>query len=295
VHGPERARVQLPGQDGRDSLTDFYGLPLAGEAHIPAAARAVLIIVHGLGEHRGRYRAAAERFREAGFGTVTFDLRGHGESAGRRTDIGRFETFVDDLRQVVAAVAKENAGRSLFLWGHSMGSLIAFGCAAESPQLLSGAISTGCPVARFSPLMRRLSLAVSPLLRHFAGPRVSSRLDGAKLSHHEPVITAYATDPAVVDTVSFRLGLEIARASALTLDLAPTVHLPWLAVHGGQDEIAPPAGSQLLIERLGSSDKRLLVYDHLRHEVHNEIPSDAELFYRSCVTWIAAHTPGGDR
>jgi acylglycerol lipase len=223
-------------------------------------------------------------------GTVTFDLRGHGESAGRRADIDRFETFVDDLRRVVAGIATDYPGCALFLWGHSMGSLIAFGAVAEGAQPLSGAISTGCPIARFPPWMRWLSGALSPLMRPFGGLRIDSHLDADKLSHHEPVTAAYLTDPAVVSTVSFRLGLEMARASAYTLDRAPSVQLPWLAVHGGEDEIAPVEGSRLLIETLGSVDKRLLVYDQLRHEVHNETPRDADAFYRTCVSWIVAHT-----
>ena len=280
----------MPGQDGHESLTGFYGLSLAGETHIPASARAILIIVHGLGEHRGRYRAPAERFRAAGVGTVAFDLRGHGESPGARTDIGSFETFVSDLRQIVAGVAADNPGRALFLWGHSMGSLVAFGYVAESPDLVSGVITTGCPIAAFSPFFRRVAAAVSPLIRRFSGARVTSHLDAAKLSHYEPIVAAYSADPAVIGTVSLRLGLEIARVSTSTLERAPTVRTPWLAVHGGEDEIAPAEGSRLLIEALGSRDKRLIVYERLRHEVHNETPDAAAVFYRTCVAWIAAHT-----
>jgi alpha-beta hydrolase superfamily lysophospholipase len=263
---------------------------LAGETHIPAAARAILIIVHGLGEHRGRYSAPAERFRAAGVGTAAFDLRGHGESAGARTDIDSFETFVSDLRQIVAGVATDNPGRALFLWGHSMGSLVVFGCVAESPELVSGAITTGCPIAVFSPLFRRVAAVVPPLIRRLGGLRVATHLDAVKLTHFEPIIAAYKSDPAVVGTVSLRLGLEIARVSATTLERAPTVRLPWLAVHGGQDEIAPPDGSRLLIDALGSRDKRLIVYERLRHEVHNETPDAAAAFYQTCAAWIAAHT-----
>ncbi|HEV7606740.1 MAG TPA: alpha/beta hydrolase [Steroidobacteraceae bacterium] len=271
-------------------MPGFHGTDLVGEEHIPPAAKAGLIIVHGMAEHRGRYADAVRRFTNERIACFTFDLRGHGQSPGERTDIASFQLFLDDLMAIRNDVAKHNPALPLFIWGHSLGSLITIRCVEQHYEGLAGVITSGCPIAAFPRTPSLIREALIALCTPFSRLRVDPRLPAERLSHSEAVQASYRADPLVPKDVTVRLLIEIEAACRRALEEARTINVPWLALHGGDDRIAPPQGSEKLVAALRSADKQLEIYPGMRHEVHNEIEPAASGFYARVIHWIKAHT-----
>jgi alpha-beta hydrolase superfamily lysophospholipase len=257
---------------------------------IPAAAPvAAIIIVHGLAEHAGRYRGIATELAASGLSTFVYDQRGHGEAPGARTHVDRFDRFVDDLTAVIAAVHSAHPSLPIFLWGHSMGTIVAI-LAAQSHPAIRGVITTSNSLEIF----RRGANPLNPFFRALSwlAPRVRIPLglDATRISSDESVQRAYANDPRIPSTASLRLIVEFAAACERAREIAPRIAVAWLNVHGEDDAIAPVAGSRVLHELLGASDRTLQVYPGLRHEVHNEVAAARAEFVRLIVEWTRART-----
>jgi alpha-beta hydrolase superfamily lysophospholipase len=245
---------------------------------VPPGARAVVLIAHGLAEYSGRYRHAADAFAGSGIATSAYDQRGHGKSPGERTHVDHFDDFVSDLHEVLKQVHERHPQLPVFIWGHSMGALIVTLAALNPPIPLAGCITTSHPLNSFEG--RGAQVAIASFVSRFAPHRrMDLKLDPRGLSHEETVQLAYANDRLVPKTATMKLLVEMMRACRRSKELAPQVKLPWLAVHGEEDPIAPVEGSRWLIEHLGSRDKRYVARPGLRHEIQNETPpAPAELF-----------------
>ncbi len=226
-------------------IVPFFETPLVGIERVPSAPTSCLLVLHGLAEHCGRYASTMESLAVSGIACFAYDQRGHGRSPGRRGDIQRFSEFADDFRTIRAGIAHRYPGLPTFAWGHSLGAIVVILAALDPSIALTGAITTGCPTCAMD----------------------------------------YLRDPLVQKKASIRLLVELGRASTYALREAPAIRTPWLALHGGEDTIAPPQGSKALVERLGSADKQLLVYPGLRHEVHNEAQPAAMRFRQQIAAW----------
>ncbi len=259
-------------------------IDLAVSHFLPEAAHAALVVVHGLAEHRGRYAGLAGRCRDAGLATVTYDQRGHGESPGRRCDIDRFATFAGDLRAVIAATAASLPTLPVFVWGHSLGCLVALDCLLSNRGAALCLVTTGCPLAAFGAAAERLGPAAAWLGGLLPALRLPTSLDARKLSH-DPVVQAhYRGDPLVQHSLTLRLAGETARAVVRVRGDIARLDTACLALHGAEDEIAPPAGSRRLIEDAGHADRRLVELPGYRHEVHNEERGDR--FLELLLGWV---------
>jgi alpha-beta hydrolase superfamily lysophospholipase len=269
-------------------VSGYHGTDLVGDEIIPPGARAALLIVHGMAEHRGRYQDAVQRFTRHQLATFSFDLRGHGQSPGDRADIPSFQTFVDDLLTIRASIVAAHPELPLFMWAHSLGSIIAIRSVEQNGADLAGVITLGCPLTAFPRMPSPLRQTVRALATPFRHLNVNPGLPAEDLTHSEAVQSEYRHDPLVPEKVSVRLLMELERACRDALEQAPGIKVPWLALHGGEDNIAPPQGSQQLVAALGSRDKTLHVFAGMRHEVHNETEPAATEFYERVVHWIGA-------
>ncbi len=270
-------------------LTNFYGSGLAEDECLPSNPTKMLIIVHGVGEHRGRYRSAVDRIVESDIACVTYDQRGHGQSPGSRTDIEDFSCFAEDLSKIVQGVAGRYPGLPIFLWGHSLGSIVVLDFATRIPMYISGAITTGCPLRAVPTPLAAISSAGRWIAGLLPTIRLTSQLNPEDLSHEKSVQDNYRNDALVTPSITLCLGFEMAKTIRTIRKQAHNVEFPWLAVHGSEDAIAPPEGSVMLIELLGARDKQLVLLDGLRHEVHNESPIERERFLSLLTNWIARH------
>jgi alpha-beta hydrolase superfamily lysophospholipase len=260
---------------------------LPGFAKLAPDARASLLVVHGLAEYAGRYLDFAEALSKRGVSCFAYDQIGHGGRPGVRTHVARFDEYVADLGIAARAVRAHSPGAPLFVWGHSMGAIVAALAALERPDACAGVIATSNSLEIFRrganplhPVFRALS-TIAPRIRIPLG------LDARKISSDASVQQAYATDPGIPATASLRLIVEFAKACERVRLLAPRgTKTPWLLAHGELDEIAPALGSQALYDLLGAADKRLVIYPGLRHEVHNEHPAARAAFLDLLTEWV---------
>ncbi|MCA0457574.1 MAG: alpha/beta hydrolase [Chloroflexi bacterium] len=254
-----------------------------------ADPRAVVIIVHGVGEHIGRYQHVAPKFVEAGYAVYGLDHHGHGKSGGdTRTYFDAFDQPINDLKQYVDTVKAAHPGKKLFIYGHSLGSLITLVFALRCQQLLSGLILSGVPLAVESS-QPTLLIAVAGLLNRIA-PKFGATppVPSSTLSRDEAVTRAYDTDPLVEHgNMRVRTSYLIVTNSREVVARAGELKLPVFIFHGSADTLCPPAGSQTLYDRIGSTDKTLKFYEGLLHETHNE--PEKEMVINNIIQWLNAH------
>ena len=248
------------------------GLELATEHHTPPDARGRVVIIHGYAEHKGRYAHLVEALVAAGYACHLLDLRGHGESGGQRGHVSRFEDYRTDIERFLEEVRTLDAGPSpLLLLAHSLGGLIALDFALHHPQAFdslavsSPFLAPALAIPFFKRTLLPLAANIVPKLA------VPSGLDPDWLSHDAEVVAAYEADPKVFPTVTVGWWCEVRDAQEEVFERAPALTAPILVLLGDADAIADPHHSRAFFDRLGSANKRLVVYPGFFHEVLNEL------------------------
>ena len=270
----------------------MIGAQFPGYQVTPDGARAGLIIVHGIAEHGARYRHAAAALASGGIASFVYDQRGHGEFPGPRTHVADFAAFARDLQLIGAEVQTRFPTLPLFVWGHSMGSVIATLAALEGLSWARGIVTTGCALDAMPKLdgaggaVLRLASALAPRVR------ISLGIDASVLTQDLEEQRRHMSDPLVPRTASLRLLYGFALACRICRTNAGQITLPWLAVHGDADKVCPVSGSRALIDALGSRDKQLVIYPGLLHEVHNEDADSRAAVFALMSRWILERSQG---
>ncbi len=257
----------------------------------PQPARGTVLIVHGLGEHIGRYEHVAARLNSCGWQVVGHDQRGHGASGGARGDIAGPERLLQDLALVIdelRADAALNKG-PLLLLGHSMGGLVAArfvagGLCASSGGVLPAwfrpvdglVLSSPALDAGMSGIQKVLLTVALPLLPHLA---VGNGLKPAWISRDAAVVAAYENDPLVHDRITPALASMIAEGGAEVLDRAGQWLLPTLLMWAGSDHCVDPAGSEAFAAEAPATVVQSQCFERLFHELFNE-PEREQVFAR---------------
>jgi alpha-beta hydrolase superfamily lysophospholipase len=268
------------------------GSRFPGYEVIPAEARAGLIVVHGIAEHGERYRHVAAALAVSGIACFIYDQRGHGNYPGPRTHVADFDEFAQDLRAIGDDLAARYPKLPIFIWGHSMGSIVATLAALGGLGFARGIITTGCALDAMPKLDGFAGVALK--LASSVAPRIpiNLRIDASVLMQDPEEQRRHMTDPLVSRSASLRLLYGFAAACRTCRAQAGTITLPWLAVHGEADKVCPISGSRTLIERLGSRDKQLVSYPGLLHEVHNEDADSRAALFTLMSRWILERTQG---
>jgi alpha-beta hydrolase superfamily lysophospholipase len=249
-------------------------------------AKAAVGLVHGLGEHSGRYDAVAARLTAAGYGVCAFDLRGHGESGGRRGDT-RFAAAYEDIDRLLTGAAEWLPDAPRFLYGHSLGGLLVLSYTLNRRPALAGVVASGAALhnalrgQKAKVLLVRL---LAPLLPNLALP---SGLDDTLISRDPAVVAAYRADPLTHDRASLGFGRDAIVAADAALAHAGEFPVPLLLLHGGADRLTYPSGSRAFAAALGAEQCTLIVYDGFYHEVHNE-PEQARVS-ADVAAWLSQH------
>ncbi|MDI6870866.1 MAG: lysophospholipase [Bacillota bacterium] len=250
-----------------------------------APPKGLVAIVHGVGEHSGRHRRLAEFLVDRGYEVLLHDLRGHGRTDGLRGHVDRFEDYTDDLR---ALVDVRNFPGPAFVLGHSLGGLIAAAFAQSYSNRLTGFIlSSPCLKLRVVPPRWKQWLArqLHPVIPHL---QLSSWLRPEALAHDRRVVAAYRADPLCFGQVTLQWYMELVRKMAEVNQRASSTTLPALVLQAGDDALVDPEGIRDFFARLGSQDKKLVVYDGAYHEIFNE---DCQAQAREEVAaWLDAHS-----
>ena len=269
-----------------DTLKTVDGLALHLQRWpTPGPARGTVQIVHGLGEHIGRYASVAAALNTQGWHVAGHDLRGHGRSTGARGGLADSHALLSDLALVHDHLLQIRPGGARVLLGHSLGGLIAARFAAEAlaaapapwSRPLDGLVLSSPALQLDMNGAQKLLLAVlGPLAPRLA---LANGLDPAWISRDPAVVQAYRDDPLVHDRVTPRLVRFMVDAGAMVLSLAPRWRLPTLLMWAGADRCVAPVGSAAFAAAAPPTVLTAQAYPELFHEIFNE-PERAQVLAR---------------
>ena len=253
------------------SFRTAQGPTLFTRTYLPdGAARAAVIVAHGYAEHSGRYEDLAYRLVKEGYAVYALDHRGHGQSGGKRASVRVFREYIDDLARFIDRVRETRPQPPRFLFGHSMGGLIALQLVLEHPEKVEGLAVTGALLQNavpVPPLLERAASIVSAALPDLP----VQELHAEDVSRDPAVVQAYKDDPLIYHgKVRARLGYEMLRTGPYVLGRAHNIELPLLLQHGTADKLAAIAGAEALFGTVGSEDKTLELYRGAYHEILND-------------------------
>ena len=249
------------------------------------ALRGVVVVVHGLGEHAGRYDKLAQRLNAWGFAVRGYDQYGHGESGGPRGGLSTDDRLLVDLADIIdSARNRMEKHAPLILLGHSMGGLVAARFVAlglrpvEALVLSSPALDPGLSA------VQKMLVAVLPKV--IPNLQVSNALDATKISHDPAVVKAYQSDRLVHDRISARLARFIADGGPATVAAAPGWKVPTLLMYAGADALVNPAGSRAFSAAAPQAVVTTRCFEGLYHELFNEL--EAEPVFAELKGWLDA-------
>lgn len=283
--GPSDPRGTLRDQPRPFTLATRDGLDLIVESRVPrpgAEAGRRVLIVHGFGEHHRRYGALADQLAAAGHEVHLFDLRGHGESEGRRGHVDDFAEYRRDLLRVADRVEPD---APLDLVAHSLGGLIALDTALERPDRFASLALSDPFLDTASPLPFWARPVATLAARFRPDATFSAGIDPEGLSRDPEVVRAYEEDPMIVRRVTGTWLLEVLAAQERVRSRAGEIRVPVLLLLGGADPIASGERARDVFARLGSERKRQVVFDGFRHEIFNEL--DRERAVEELLAWLA--------
>lgn len=258
------------------------------QAWLPeGGVKSVLLVVHGVAEHTGRYMNIVNHFVPLGYAVYGLDHFGNGKSDGQRVYVERFEDYTDPLKTFFEMVHSWQPGKSIFILGHSLGGLIETYYLLDHQKDFAGAI-VSAPSIKISDAISPMTISMGKLLSKITPKAGLLALDASAISKDPAVVNAYVTDPLVyTGKITARLAAEMLRAMARVTAEADRLSLPMIIVQGKADKIVDPAGSQMLYDKSSSTDKTLKMYDGLYHEVFNE--PEREMVLADVEKWLDQH------
>ncbi len=276
---------------GAERLLLQAWLPAGPDPEAPPAPTAVIAVVHGYGDHGGRYTWFGEDMAARGHAVYVYDLRGHGQSTGTRGQVKRFDEYLDDTAVFLAEVRRLQPDAPLFLLGHSMGGLICARLAEERPDEIA---ASGARALILSSPFLQLAEAVPPsrvvaakaMAKMWPNHDIGNTVQAAQLSHDQSVVEAYVTDPLVHHVAPARWAAEALAAQDATMAGAERISLPLLVLYGTDDQVVDVAFIEALFARASSEDKSIERYQGFYHECLNE--TGREEVYQDLAAWLEA-------
>jgi alpha-beta hydrolase superfamily lysophospholipase len=241
------------------------------------------VIVHGLGEHGGRYQHLAAWFTPLGATVYAMDHRGHGRSGGPRGHAPSLQALIDDVDLVVQRARGESGG-PLIIIGHSFGGLLALAYALDRPGQLDRAVFSA-PALVPKVVMPVWKQALASVLPRIA-PRTSfaNEIDPTVLSHDPAIGRAYTGDPLVHNQITAGLYASTIARGDMFIARAAELRVPFLLLHGRDDQIVDPIGSQRFFAAATAPGRAFILYPGLYHEIFNEV--EQEKVFQDIESWL---------
>ena len=288
----EVSLAPLTAADGDNLAVQDWALsPVSDTEH--ASSRGTVLIVHGLGEHAGRYEQVASRLNAWGYNVRGYDHYGHGESGGVRGALPDDNKLLDDLADVVdntrsRMAHEEGAAKPLILLGHSMGGLVALQFVLRGLRPVDALVLTSPALDAGLSWFQKILLATLPKIA--PNLRVGNGLNAQFISHDPAVVGRYRADPLVHDRISARLANWIYTQGQDAIAHAAKLQTPTLLMYAGQDKLVNPRGSERFAQAASpqaSTAKYVQshVFAHMYHEILNE--PDADLVFERLGQWLA--------
>ncbi len=246
---------------------------------VPEGPEAVVCIVHGLGEHSGRYEHVAAYFNTRKIAVFGYDHRGHGKSSGKRGHASSIEILLEDLEFVLMKIRVLYNEVPIFLYGHSMGgNIVANYIIKKDTKELSGAIISSAWLGLVQKIPSALLQAVKWMQKVFPSLTISNKLPLEELSFDPENIERYKKDPLVHDKISLRLFYELYQSAAFAIEYAHKIKIPVLVGHGDSDGITLFEASEQFARNAGDH-AQFVSWPQRKHEVHNDIKNEEILKY----------------
>ncbi|MBW2713772.1 MAG: lysophospholipase [Deltaproteobacteria bacterium] len=249
-------------------------------------AKRLVVIVHGIAEHSGRYETLGTWLAEQGAAVYAYDQRGHGKTRGQRAHVNSFGELVDDLEAFIQRTQQAHPGLPTTLVGVSMGGLVIATLLETRNVPVASAVLVGAAL-QVGPSFSRMRIAVGKLLRSMF-PRMLMALgnDTRDVSSDPDEVRCFDEDPLVQTHVTTSLGVEVISAMQRIGKQGRCISTPLLLLHGEEDRYCPVSGSRRYFERQSNPNNKLQVYPGLRHALYHEVSRD-EIF-RETQVWIVA-------
>lgn len=262
------------------------GLQLYLQAWLPESPKAGLLLIHGLGEHSGRYAPLVDWLVAEGIAVFTFDGRGHGRSVEGKPDayFASFRDYLEDIDALFGKVLAYLPGLPAFLYGHSMGGGMAAGYVIRYQPQAAGVILSS-PAIKEAENTSKLLIAVSGLISKWLPRLKALKLDATQISRIPEEVQAYLSDPLnYTQAIPARTAHEVYQLMQVIQADAASFELPVLVVHGTEDGLTNPKGSELFIQKAQSEDKTLRLFPGGYHELIHD--HDREELIQTVVDWV---------
>ena len=272
------------------SFTGVGGLKIFTRSWQPeeGTPRAVVVIVHGFNSHSGHYLWVGEQFAKNGLAAYALDLRGRGLSEGDRYHVDTIDEYLDDVDKLVEQAKADHPGLQIFLLGHSAGGVISCVYSLDHQAKLSGLICESFAHQLPAP---EIALAVVRGLSHIVPNAHVLKLDNNGFSRDPKVVEALNNDPHVANEVqpTETIAAMLRGDERLKKGGFSRITIPVFILHGTEDKVTKPSGSQEFYDQSGSADKTLKLYEGHYHDLLNDI--DKEVVMADIQQWIDARVP----
>lgn len=266
------------------TLTTSGKLLLNGESFSPTGeTKAAIVLIHGMGEHFGRYKHVVEFFNSIGYAVIGMDLRGHGTSQGKRGHIDTYQQLMDDIDLLVKKAHELFNGLPLIMYGHSLGGNIAANYVLRRQPALMGLIVTA-PYFKLAFDPPAWKVAMSKIMAKIL-PKLTmpTELELAALSRDQSVVDAYQNDPLVHDRISAAFFTNVHAAAIYPIGHAEELKIKTLVMHGLADRITSFKGTTAFA-RNNPELVELKLWEGLYHEIHNE--KEKQQVFDHIATWL---------
>jgi alpha-beta hydrolase superfamily lysophospholipase len=270
------------------------GLTLFRRSWHPREPTRTVALVHGFGEHSGRYEHVGSWFARRGVTVHSFDLRGHGRSGGKRGHVDSFADYLNDLEFFLQTVSEEASPQPITLVGHSLGGLIVTALAVERSPDVQSVVTSGAALA-LSPDLSGLKISIARLLcKIFPRMSMNAGLAPDLICTDREVVARYVDDPLVHGTSSAAHAVSMIDQVGRLRGMGARVDVPMLLLHGALDQLCMPVGSQSFYASMpnsagssGAPKAELRMYPRSSHEIFNDV--EQESVFADVLAWIEQH------
>lgn len=251
----------------------------------PTHPRAVICLVHGLGEHINRYEHFTEYFGNHGFVTIANDHHGHGQSGGKRGHVPDYQSFMEEISQLVVHATERYPTLPIILYGHSMGGNLALNYVLDRHPKIAGIVATGAHIQLPAAAQPSAGLMIMAKVMNKIYPSLQqpNGLDVNNISSDPAEVKKYQNDPLVHDKISMRTALSLIKKADFLNSYGGKMPIPTLLMHGSADKITSPKGTIDFAKRVGG-DVTFKLWDGMVHEIHNE--PDKQVVFKFVLEWM---------
>jgi alpha-beta hydrolase superfamily lysophospholipase len=251
--------------------------------------KAILVIIHGLGEHSGRYGNLIDALQNKGIAIYALDHRGFGRSGGKRGYVDSFMDYIYDMKIFVNMIKDKHPNKPVIMLGHSMGGVLALKYALTHAEDLDALILSSpglVPAIKVPAWKKNLAIFLSSKIPSLTMP---SGLDATTISRDKEVVKQYLADPLVHDKVTPRFYVEMMNTIDECINRCGEIKHPLLLFHGTADALVLDEASKIVYQKASSKDKTLKLFEGLYHETMNELEPDRKKVLKLVAEWIVAH------